>query len=88
MSTQGGDVSSVWIQSVHNLHCPTCDRRLVERAGRYRVAHRPAPVYVGEVETLTCRDGHLLPDRGELYAYRDDRGIPRQATVREVAPPR
>jgi hypothetical protein len=81
-------VSSVWIQSVHNLHCPTCDSRLVEQAGRYRVSDRPAPVYVGEVETLTCPDGHVLPDREALYDYRDRRGIPAQASVTEVAPPR
>ena len=80
-------MSSVWILSVHNLHCPTCDRRLVERAGRYRLAHRAAPVYVGEVETLTCRDGHVLPDRSALYDYRERRGIARQAAVTEVAPP-
>ena len=81
-------MSSVWIQSVHNLHCPTCDSRLVEQAGRYVVSDRPAPVYVGEVETLTCRGGHPLPDRNTLYAYRDGRGIPARATVAEVAPPR
>ena len=81
-------MSSVWIQSVHNLHCPTCDTPLVEQAGRYLVVDRPSPVYVGEVETLTCRDGHALPDRQQLYDYRELRGIPARVPVREVAPPR
>jgi hypothetical protein len=79
--------SSVWIQSVHNLHCPRCGTRLVQQAGRYDLPYRPAPVYVGEVETLTCRAGHALPDRNTLYAYRDRRGLPWQTPVREVAPP-
>jgi hypothetical protein len=85
---EGDRVTAVWIQSVHNLHCPTCDSRLVEQAGRYAVPDRPAPVYVGEVATLTCRRGHPLPERGELYRYRDLRGIPASAPVQEVAPPR
>jgi hypothetical protein len=59
----------------------------VQQAGRYDLPHRPAPVYVGEVETLTCRAGHALPDRRALYAYRERRGLPRQTPVREVAPP-
>lgn len=87
-TTQAGCVSSVWIESLHNLHCPTCDTPLVEQAGRYLVLDRPRPVYVGEVETLTCRDGHPLPSRADLYDYRDLRGIPAQAPVREVAAPR
>lgn len=81
-------MNALWIQSLHNLHCPTCDTRLVEQAGRYAVAHLPAPVYVGEVATLTCREGHPLPDREVLYAYRDERGIPASAPVHEVEPPR
>jgi hypothetical protein len=78
----------VWIQSVHNLHCPTCGRRLVQRAGRYAVPARRRPVYVGEVGTLACRSGHPLPDRESLYAHRDRIGVPWTAPVREVAPPR
>jgi hypothetical protein len=80
-------VSSIWVSSVHNLHCPTCDNRLVELAGRFAVREHPAPVYVGHVETLTCRDGHPLPDRESLYAYRDEQGLPPKAPIQEVAPP-
>lgn len=79
---------SVWIESVHNLHCPFCDTPLVEQAGRFALPERPAPVYVGHVETLTCREGHPLPDRETLYAYRDERGLPpAPSPVREVQPP-
>lgn len=79
---------AVWIRSVHNLHCPTCGSPLVERAGRYTVLDRPVPVYVGEVETLTCQEGCPLPDRRALYAYRDLLGVPASAPAREVEPPR
>jgi len=85
--TQGVQVVSVWILSPHNLHCPECDTRLVEQAGRFEVPGRPAPVHVGEVGTLTCRAGHALPSRQALYAHREARGRPRTATVREVPPP-
>ncbi|MGY1824576.1 hypothetical protein [Geodermatophilus sp. SYSU D00079] len=81
-------MEAVWVQSVHNLHCPACGTRLVEMAGRYAVPRRRGPVYVGEVGTLTCRSGHALPDRAALYAYRDQRGLPPQTPVREVSPPR
>ncbi len=77
-----------WIQSLHNLHCPTCDDRLVEQAGRFEVHERRQPVYVGHVETLTCREGHPLPDRAVLYRYREQRGLPPAAPVQEVPPPR
>src|SRR5829696_4179312 len=50
-------MASVWMESVHHLHCPTCDARLVEQAGRYDVMQRRHPVYVGEVTTLTCPAG-------------------------------
>ncbi|MGY1710530.1 hypothetical protein ACI8AC_13590 [Geodermatophilus sp. SYSU D00758] len=73
---------------MHNLHCPECGRRLVQRAGRYEVPARPHPVYVGEVGTLRCPERHPLPDREALYAHRDELGVPWQAPVREVAPPR
>lgn len=78
---------SVWIQSLHNLHCPECDTRLIERAGRFEVPGRPRPVLVGEVGTLCCRGGHPLPSRQQLYAHREARGHARTATVKEVAPP-
>jgi len=86
-AAQGGAMASVWILSPHNLHCPGCDTRLIERAGRFAVPGRPGPVHVGEVGTLRCRAGHPLPDREQLYAQRDERGRPRTAAVREVAPP-
>ncbi|WP_460682896.1 hypothetical protein [Modestobacter lapidis] len=78
---------SVWILSVHNLHCPSCDTRLIERAGRFAVPGRPGPVHVGEVGTLCCRAGHPLPSREDLYAHRDAQGHPWTAPVLEVAPP-
>jgi len=82
-------MASVGMESVHHLHCPTCDARLVEQAGRYDVMQRRHPVYVGEVTTLTCPAGHRLPhDRGQPHNYRDRRGHPPEAPVREVAPPR
>ena len=78
---------SVWILSPHNLHCPDCDTRLIERAGPFAVHGRPRPVHVGEVGTLRCRAEHPLPSREELYGHRDRRGRPRTAAVWEVAPP-
>lgn len=78
---------TVWILSVHNLHCPRCGTRLVEKAGRFVVPGRNAAVHVGEVDTLTCRAGHALPDRDQLYAHRDQRGLARTAAVQEVVPP-
>lgn len=85
--TQAVLMASVWILSLHNLYCPGCDTRLIERAGRFTVPDRPWPVHVGEVGTLRCRAGHRLPSREELYAHRDERGRPRTAAVREVVPP-
>ncbi|MGY5883517.1 hypothetical protein [Modestobacter lacusdianchii] len=78
---------SVWILSVHNLHCPECDSRLIERAGRCVVPGRRSPVHVGEVGTLRCPVGHPLPPREQLYAHREAQGRPRTAEVWEVAPP-
>ncbi|MFQ1002727.1 hypothetical protein [Modestobacter sp. SSW1-42] len=80
-------MASVWILSPHNLYCPGCETRLIERAGRFAVPGRPRPVHVGEVGTLRCRAGHPLPSREELYAHRDEQGRPRTAAVWEVAPP-
>jgi hypothetical protein len=80
-------VAQVWIQSVHNLHCPSCDTRLVQR-GRCAVPEQGAARYVGEVGTLACPSGHVLPDRPVLYAYRDRRGLAGSAPVREVPGPR
>jgi len=80
-------VTSVWIESVHNLHCPRCDTRLLQRGGRFLVPERGAFMYVGEVGTLERRNGHPLPDGSVLYGYRDQRGYPRGAQVREVPDP-
>jgi hypothetical protein len=41
----------------------------------------------GGVNTLTCRQGHDLPDRDALYDYRDRQGHPMEAEVTEVQPP-
>jgi hypothetical protein len=79
-------VDDVWIQSLHNLHCPTCDRRLVQRARRCLVPGTAELRYVGEVGTLTCEKGHPLPGRAALYAYRAQRRHPVCASVREVGP--
>lgn len=77
----------VWIESLHNLHCPACDGRLVQQGRRCSVPDRGGPRYVGEVGTLACRQGHCLPDRAALYEYRARRGHAASATVREVPPP-
>jgi len=31
----------VWVQPVHDLHCPSCDDRLMEQVGRFALPHRP-----------------------------------------------
>lgn len=80
-------MDAIWVQSLHNLHCPRCDTRLVQQAGRFFVEERPQPVYVGEVGTLACPGGHALPEREVLYAYRAERGHPPTAPVAEVFPP-
>lgn len=80
-------MSSVWAQSLHDLHCPRCDTPLVEEAGRFRVLGRPEPVHVGNVGTLRCRGGHALLARSRLYAYREEQGHPATAPVPEVAFP-
>jgi len=80
-------MDALWVQSLHNLHCPQCDHRLVQQAGRHFHRAREAFVYVGQVGTLACPTGHVLPDREELYAYRTHRGHAPSAPVTEVAPP-
>ena len=80
-------MEAVWVQSLHNLHCPRCDRRLVQRAARHFHTMLRRSVYVGEVGSLSCPDGHVLPDRRTLYAYRAERGHAPSAPVSEVAPP-
>jgi hypothetical protein len=81
-------MDAIWIQSLHNLHCPRCDSRLVQRAGRFFVPERAAHYYVGEVGTLACPGGHPLPEREVLYAYRSERGHAVSAPVAEAGPPR
>ncbi|MGY1602311.1 hypothetical protein [Geodermatophilus sp. SYSU D00815] len=80
-------MDAVWVQSLHNLHCPRCDHRLVQRAGRHLHGVLGVPVYVGHVGTLVCPRGHALPDRERLYAYRAERGHAPSAPVSEVGPP-
>jgi hypothetical protein len=77
----------VWVESLHNLHCPRCDARLVQRARRCFVPERAAHHYVGEVGTLRCPRGHRLPGRDTLYDYRAERGHPVCAPVAEVVAP-
>ncbi|MGY1743717.1 MULTISPECIES: hypothetical protein [unclassified Blastococcus] len=77
----------VWIESPHNLHCPRCDRRLVQQAGVHFHSRLQSPVYVGEVSTLSCPGGHRLPDRQELYSLRERRGYAPVASVSQVPPP-
>jgi len=81
-------MEAIWVQSLHNLHCPHCDARLVQMARRCFVPERAVHHYVGEVGTLLCPGGHRLPDREVLYAYRSERGHAVRAPVSEVVPPR
>lgn len=80
-------MDEVWVQSLHNLHCPRCDRRLVQRAGRHFHSELRSPVYVGAVGTLHCPQRHRLPDRQDLYDYRAERGYAPAAPVSEIVPP-
>lgn len=80
-------MDDVWIESPHNLHCPRCDRRLMQQAGIHFHSTLQSPVYVGEVSTLTCPGGHRLPDRQELYSLRERRGYAPVASVSQVPPP-
>ncbi len=75
------------IQSLHNLHCPRRGGRLVQLAGRRFHSELQVHVYVGEVGTLACPAGHSLPDRHELYHYREQQGHAASAPVSEVGPP-
>lgn len=78
---------TVWVESPHNLHCPRCDRRLVQQAGIHFHSGVRAAVYVAEVSTLACPGGHRLPDRQELYSHREQRGYAPVAPVSQVPPP-
>ncbi len=81
----------VWIENLHNAHCPTCDTRLIARAGCFRPVGRDTPTYVQDGRSLTCRAGHALPQERDLKAYNNEHGHmppPADATVREVEPPR
>ena len=81
-------MEAIWVQSLHNLHCPRCDARLIQQARRCFVPERSVHHYVGEVGTLACPGGHPLPDREVLYDYRAERGHAVCAPVAEVLPPR
>lgn len=80
-------MDEVWISSLHNLHCPQCGVRLIQRAARCPVDQPPGLVYVGEIGTLACPAGHPLPSREALYAYREEHGHPPTAPVTEVTKP-
>jgi hypothetical protein len=72
-------MAPVWIESAHNLHCPTCDARLVEQAARIDVLNEVRggpthPKYQVDGDSLTCPSGHQLPSVDDLYAYRDEQG--------------
>jgi hypothetical protein len=77
-------MESIWGQSLHNLHCPQCDRRLMQRASRRFHTERRIPVYVGQVGTLRCPSGHGLLGIQALYDYRDMQGHPSTAPVSEI----
>ncbi|UOX99734.1 hypothetical protein [Blastococcus sp. PRF04-17] len=79
-------MEAVWIESLHNLHCPHCDSRLLQRAGRHFHSALGAQVYVGDVDSLACPDGHRLPGRDQLYDYRAQQGHAAVAPVSEVGP--
>jgi hypothetical protein len=81
-------VPEVWIESMHNLHCPTCDDRLIERAGRFDVLGKSTPTYVGDGNRPpVCPNGHAQPPVEQLYVYRDEKGYPPEAPFSEVPPP-
>jgi hypothetical protein len=79
---------AIWVQTPHNLHCPRCDRRLVQQAGVQFRSRLQSPVSVGEMSTLACPGGHQLPEHQELYAHRERRGYAPVASVSQVPPPR
>lgn len=81
----------VLIESPENLHCPTCDARLRQRAGRYEVygavlgmpgsmVHKPT------AEPAFCPKRHPLPNDKALRRYRHRRGYPTKAPCSEVVP--
>lgn len=78
-------MDAIWVRSLHNLHCPSCDNRLVQRAAQHFHRGVRGHVYVGVVGTLRCPDGHSLPGRAELYDYRAQRLGGSAAPVTEVA---
>lgn len=79
---------AVWIESLDNLHCPTCDERLIQYAGRFQPLEKAEPTYVADGgKPPVCPQGHRQPDWDALYAYRDERGHPEQVPVREVPSP-
>jgi hypothetical protein len=77
-------IPQLWVHSLHNLHCPTCDERLLQRARRFFVPERAAHYVVGEVGTLACPHRHPLPEREALYVYRAERGNAEDAPVAAV----
>ncbi|MGY1813410.1 hypothetical protein [Blastococcus sp. SYSU D00820] len=77
---------AIWVQAPHNLHCPRCDRRLVQQADVHGHG-REEFVDVDDASTLTCPGGHRLPTPQELYDHRERRGYAPVAPVSQVPPP-
>lgn len=87
VATQPRSMEAIWVESLHNLHCPRCDTRLVQQAQLCFAPERATHHYVGEVGTLACPGGHALPGREALYAYRSEQGHAMNAPVSEVEMP-
>ena len=81
-------MDAIWVSSLHGLHCPRCDRRLVQQAAIHFHSGLRSLVYVGRANTLACPGGHRLPDRQDLDAYRSRRERVRCTPVSGGAPPR
>ena len=75
-----------WIESLGNLHCPTCDARLVAQGSLYRPLGRPDPIPVTGSRPF-CPNRHALPSDEELVAYREQQGYSAEAPSREVPGP-
>lgn len=80
------------VESTENLHCPTCDARLIQTAGRYEVygavLGTPGSVQVVPTgEPPHCPQRHPLPDEKALRRYRRRAGHPKTAPVSVVPPP-
>jgi hypothetical protein len=82
----------VLVESMENLHCPTCDARLIHWAGRHEVLGSvigmPGSIrHVAGAQRPTCPNEHPLPGDDILRQYRDRRGYSPTEPYREVLPP-